>query len=643
MNRPTKGTRNACCLAAVSALSLATSAYALDLTENFTIDPNWNGINNRMDPQNYGWSNTDNTGSTVNPPGGVASGAGEIGGVIERLNAPTDDPAGFENSYSVTIEDLNLFAPLSVRGVIHLVAPDGGSGVNVGFFNSDDYYGVDGDPHNFIGMLLDDGFNPFVSVAATGSPNRSDAPASLNLPTGVTVPFSMSYDPSVGDFGVLTLMIDGAYHFHNLDSTRGDVGTLNRFGLFAVSANGASSELYLDDLTLKNEVIVPDPTWGFDRSGDWNVSDNWVGGIPNAVDAEANFLGAITLPQTVFADTGITLGSIVFDEANTYVIGGTGSLTMDVSTGSAQISVVEGSPKINLPLFLNDNTVADVSAGATLIVGDPLTLVGGSTLTKNGEGAMDLISLVNSAAPTSLNTTAGTVNVHFDLGTNFTVNAGGGTTTFHSTQHVAAVNVGAGAAVTVAPGGNKVLVTSSAALAGTGLIDLNDNDAIIDYTGPVGTLVEDVRGHLNAGRLTSSAATPGTTRLGYADNAVLGLASFAGETVDSSSLLIKFTFAGDADLNGQVDVADLGKLASNWQTAGPWTSGDFDYSGFVDVADLGLLASNWQNGVGNPLGPSLQEALAALGLPSAAVPEPASFAVLTLAAAALATRRVRRC
>jgi hypothetical protein len=77
-----------------------------------------------------------------------------------------------------------------------------------------------------------------------------------------------------------------------------------------------------------------------------------------------------------------------------------------------------------------------------------------------------------------------------------------------------------------------------------------------------------------------------------------------------------------------VDVADLGTLASNWQTSAPWTSGDFDYSGSVDVADLGLLASNWQAGVGGPLGPSLQEALASVGLGSIAVPEPGLMALL---------------
>ena len=116
--------------------------------------------------------------------------------------------------------------------------------------------------------------------------------------------------------------------------------------------------------------------------------------------------------------------------------------------------------------------------------------------------------------------------------------------------------------------------------------------------------------------------------------------SLGGQTVDPSSLLIKFTYFGDTDLDGDVDVADLGKLATAWQTSNNWQNGDFDYNGTVNVNDLGLLATNWQAGVGSPLGPSsLSEASTSLGLPSVAVPEPGMLlrtAVLQLCTARFA-------
>jgi hypothetical protein len=186
-----------------------------------------------------------------------------------------------------------------------------------------------------------------------------------------------------------------------------------------------------------------------------------------------------------------------------------------------------------------------------------------------------------------------------------------------------------------------VFRTNSLTIATGAQFDVTNNSAVIDYTGPVGTLVDDVRQHLAAGRIISSTAgTPAGSTVGYGDNAVLGKTLFGGESVDASSLLIKFTYGGDTDLNGLVDVADLGTLATNWQTAQVWTGGDFDYNGTVDVNDLGILATNWQKGVGSPLGPeSLGQALAALGLPSAAVPEPASMGLLALGLAGLASRR----
>jgi hypothetical protein len=168
-----------------------------------------------------------------------------------------------------------------------------------------------------------------------------------------------------------------------------------------------------------------------------------------------------------------------------------------------------------------------------------------------------------------------------------------------------------------------------------GTLNLTNNSMIIDYDAPVGSLVDHVRQHLQTGRLTSTSATL-LTDLGYGDNTLLNRSSFAGQAVDESSLLIKFTYLGDTDLDGDVDVADLGNLATNWQTAGAWTGGDFDYSGSIDVNDLGLLATNWQAGVGSPLSPTalprdLVQALASFGLPSVTVPEPACAGLLLTA------------
>jgi hypothetical protein len=386
------------CIAVVGGLSMATSASAFNITEDFTIDPGWDALNNRTAPQNYGWSNTDNTGTAVNPPDGTATGAGEIGGVIARAASP-------DNMYARDVGPLTMDEAFTASGVIHLLARDGGSGINMGFFDSANFYGSGGDAHSFAGFFWDDGNNTYALVAgAGGERNRSDAPASLNLPVGTTVPFSLTYDPDGNSGGgAMTLMINNVFYTHNLDGVRALVGTMNHFGLFAVSADGSSSEMYVDDLKLTSGVIVPPvPTWAVNASGDWNVASNWVGGVPNGVDAEARFLGAISAAQTVFTNTAITLGTLRFDNANTYVIGGAGSLNIEVSTGSALIEVANGNQKINLPLFFASNTDVTISTGATLTIADPTTIRASRTVTKAGSMVMQAALTLEAGAVLTL-------------------------------------------------------------------------------------------------------------------------------------------------------------------------------------------------------------------------------------------------
>jgi hypothetical protein len=94
---------------------------------------------------------------------------------------------------------------------------------------------------------------------------------------------------------------------------------------------------------------------------------------------------------------------------------------------------------------------------------------------------------------------------------------------------------------------------------------------------------------------------------------------------------------GDANADGQVNIADLGILAANWQGAGFWGKGDFNGDGVVNIADLGILAGNWQAGVG---GMSFAEALGMFdALQGVVVPEPGAGWIVAAAGLALLKRR----
>jgi hypothetical protein len=179
----------------------------------------------------------------------------------------------------------------------------------------------------------------------------------------------------------------------------------------------------------------------------------------------------------------------------------------------------------------------------------------------------------------------------------------------------------------VAAGSGRTLIATNVEIdRGTGRLDLADNHMIVDYLPAESPddLLDKLRQDLRAGALFTSLNTNGH-QLALADNSILEKPSFASVTFppgDFTQLLVMYTYAGDSNLDGVVDLMDLSALASHWQTLSDWVGGDFDYSGFVDVADLGVLASNWQVGMDNRLGPTLDDALSALGLPAVPVPEP---------------------
>ena len=106
-----------------------------------------------------------------------------------------------------------------------------------------------------------------------------------------------------------------------------------------------------------------------------------------------------------------------------------------------------------------------------------------------------------------LTVSAGTANINTNAGSNtarnITVNANS-TTNFGSTQHLAALNVGAGATATITAGGPKNLVTNALTIAGgstpTGKLDVTDNAVVVDYPAAGPNPETTIRDQIIAGR-----------------------------------------------------------------------------------------------------------------------------------------------
>lgn len=367
----------------------------------------------------------------------------------------------------------------------------------------------------------------------------------------------------------------------------------------------------LDDLILTFNPASPG--WALNGSGDWNSASNWYSPVPNAVDAVANFGGAITSAQTVYANIPITLGTLRFDNSSSYLIAGQGSLTIDVSTGAGSIDVLQGSHKINLPLTLADSTTVNVASGANLRISDPLTM-GGVTLTKSGLGTLIIESTVNAATPAVLMNSAGTTEAKMDLGANVTLSVSGGSARLLSRQHIRAINI-TGGNVTI---GDGVVATTRLLSVSTGSVNLQSGKIIVDY--PAVSPYTGIKSLISNGSLTSSQLSADRV-IGFGEASDLFTsfpAVYAGETIDATSVLIAFTLPGDANLDGSVTSTDFNLFAGKYGTltGARWTQADFTGDGKVNSVDFNVLAGRF--GQTLPAGASL----------GAIVPEPAASLML---------------
>jgi hypothetical protein len=243
----------------------------------------------------------------------------------------------------------------------------------------------------------------------------------------------------------------------------------------------------------------------------------------------------------------------------------------------------------------------NVATGAELELGGGHNLGGNSSLTGAGNLALRG-AIVNVASDQS-----------FDGGV--TVD-GSSLVTFAGTRTaLGALTIDGFGTAGLAMGGGRLLVTASLHVDPSGQLDLADNDMILDYTG-ASTLAA-VQAWINQGRnggawngngITSTAARSNPQHnatlgaMASADwDAIYGAAApFNGVNPDTTAVLVKYTYYGDADFNGKVNFDDYVRTDNgfnNHQTG--WMNGDFDGNGRVNFDDYVLidLAFNTQGGV----------------------------------------------
>jgi hypothetical protein len=201
-----------------------------------------------------------------------------------------------------------------------------------------------------------------------------------------------------------------------------------------------------------------------------------------------------------------------------------------------------------------------------------------------------------------------------------------------------------------AAGAGTVGALTVAAGATPGTLDVTDNALVVDYAGasPLATLRARIASAYAGGSWTGAGITSSLAGaahgVGYAEASDVFTsfpATFVGQDVDPTSILIRFARYGDANLDGAVNLADFNRLAAHFGAASGtalWSQGDFNYDGNVNLQDFNRLAATF--GLSAAAGPHVTPRDWA-NLASA-VPEPAGVVAPLVAALAASIHRRRR-
>jgi hypothetical protein len=216
--------------------------------------------------------------------------------------------------------------------------------------------------------------------------------------------------------------------------------------------------------------------------------------------------------------------------------------------------------------------------------------------------------------------------VHVDGGTGLDtvlVNTDGSGTAavqFDLSQDLSLLNLGNGGSARLDSGAGNVIYTRNLTVAVNGRLDLTDGDMIVDYPvlggSPIGTWTgakyDGVTGLIASGRnggfwngngiATSELdAQSELTTLGVAEASdVLGLAGsdtalWGGFTVNATCVLVKYTYTGDANLDGVIDPDDHALFDFNDvnPNAHNYFNGDFNFDGDINADDAALMVFNF--------------------------------------------------
>jgi hypothetical protein len=334
-------------------------------------------------------------------------------------------------------------------------------------------------------------------------------------------------------------------------------------------------------------------------------------------------------------------------EFGTFNAGGTGDPFTDTTTGvhvpvtnNATFNITAGTKDV---ASIDGIGVTTVFAGATLLVGSsgPVTQ---SNFTINGTAD---VGDVNVSGTTGVGPSPAQLNAQYVRGGTLSIMSG----TAFLKDNGNAAGVSRVANLTIGAGGH---------------LDIRDNHVIVTTT-PTGTwngaAYTDLQGHVATGRngntlplwdgptgiITSrtDATTSNYTSIGIAKASDVRPATatatemWAGQTITGTDTLIMYTYGGDANLDGKINILDYVLIDQGLAASlTGWSNGDFNYDGKINILDYAPIIDSNIGTQGAPFFSAGGLGGSATGI--TAVPEPATAALMILPALLHLRRRRRR-
>jgi fibronectin-binding autotransporter adhesin len=393
--------------------------------------------------------------------------------------------------------------------------------------------------------------------------------------------------------------------------------------------------------------------------------------------------GTLDMSDTAASGTAMTFSALTLNAGTITSSLGSPHQTLagDITAGSGSSAITGVSVSLDAPRTVTVTGRQDMLTISAAIDG------AAKSLTKSGLGTLILSGSNSYSGPTNILNGTLEANATGALPADSSITVDSATLVAGATQHVAGLSLTNGAKASISAvgtgAGSRTIKTHALSIDATSLLDLRDNNLIVNYSNDnTGNQLQAVINLIKSGGGTKTDGAHfdwnGTSGITSSSVALTGTAAIyiglgvrdygfnlanqqvqpeiEGVTVESgtaagnaASIVVKYTWVGDMDLDGKVTVNDYLNWLNYYRFKPDanyisWMTGDFNYDGLINVNDYLALLNAYrfqgaQLGSGEAItGDVWQEDYDLVN----ATPEPATTLMLALGGTMAALARKRR-